>query len=86
MLARFSGAGLAMRQRKPGLPPSAFLLDMADARLENTLSRAPQKKTRRGTSRSLSQSQSQSLPSSREIRTGISHTLPSTVQCGDNLS
>ena len=42
--------------RKPALPPRAFLLDMAAARLENTLSRSPQKqkKTRSQSLQSLS--------------------------------
>ena len=33
--------------RKPALPASAFLLDMAGARLESTLSRSPQKKEKK---------------------------------------
>ena len=39
--------------RKPALPPGAFLLDMAGARLENTLSRSPQKKEKKSQSQSL---------------------------------
>jgi hypothetical protein len=39
--------------RKPALPPSAFLLDMADARLGKTLCRSPQKKEKKKKSQSL---------------------------------
>ena len=76
--------------RKPALPPSAFLLDMAGARLENTLSRSPQKKEKKTKSLLLSLSLSLSVTfaaavATRDLHRHFAPYLPSTVQCSAGI-
>jgi hypothetical protein len=68
--------------RKPALPPSAFLLDMADARLENTLCRSPQKKEKKKKKSQSLQSLSVAVAAVVTQRFAPAfRTLPSTLQC-----